>query len=159
MTQKRVVDITLAIIICILLSPLIGGFILVCFPEKEQKPQPAKQRIPAPVKQPLVTKPVTVKVAATKKPFVWNKKLLRTLLISVVIILLVMVFTNPGYVSFKEYTPDRTTKKHYALRKRIHNYLLFSVYEITYFDLDEYGENFVPTSKKYFCFFQNFYEK
>lgn len=71
-----------------------------------------------------------------------------------------LMFLNPGYSKFTEYTPDVKTKSHYSLRKKVSNYIVFSVYEISTFDFDSDDEVFKLTSRQqYYGFGQNFYKK
>lgn len=176
--KKRKVDVLLGTLLCVFLSPLIGGFILVSYPEKLKGAESIKSKI-----QPKqVVLDSATKIASTQDQVIQNKPaatppgnlatkqkqpsksahrkkgvIIISFLVGIFLILSIMM--NPDYNSFKEFTPDHTTKRHYALRTRLHNYLIFSVYEIAYFDVEEGEDEFRKSSKRYIGFMKNFYEK
>lgn len=168
--RKRKVDVDLGTVICIILTPLIGGFILVCLPERDRnlgsvtKSKPEDKPLPSPSAKhcpqfiaKTKTQPINPKKAI--KPFVWNKGILKIISMILLGVLVIMILMNPGYDSFKEYTPARSTTKHHALRKRLNNFLIFSLYEVNYTDWDEYSEDYKSSSKRYLGILKNFYEK
>lgn len=85
--------------------------------------------------------------------------IIRSLALIVIACLFIFILTNPTYSKFKEFTPDFSNREHYVLRTRIHNYLIFSVYEksIVRYDDENYSQSFI-SSEKYLGIFLNFYK-
>lgn len=94
--------------------------------------------------------------------FTWNKKTQKYILILLSVILFICALANPSYERFKEFTPYRATTKHYALRQRLHNYIIYSTYVVKYTDIikdDEGIESTQQDSAKFIGILQNFYAK
>ena len=158
--KRKIGDVFLATLLCVFLTPLLGGLILVWFPLRKQEPKPEiKKILPTPkVLPPLNKKP--------KYNFTWrprikiSKQLIRVCLIAFVSLIALLMLTNPSYKDFEEFTPKHVTKREYALRTRVHNYLVYSVYEITSYKMGEYdnpGEYSETYTNRYIGFFMNFY--
>ena len=160
--KKRSFDLFWGTVICVFLSPFIGGIILSFFKEKAIQPKTEPKKIyQAPTSKPAATSNPVAKPAKPLIPkinFSFNKNILKYMIGILTVFLVIMIMGNPSYNKFKEFTPDVTTKKHYALRKRVTNYLIYSVYEIQRFDLDDYDE-FQSTTQRYIGFMMNFYVK
>ena len=91
--------------------------------------------------------------------------------IIVLLVALLFILGNPGYDSFNKYTSDINfeynyeafTVFHHVIRKRVYNFLIFSIYESSvqqYANSCEYLSNrdFIPTNRiRYIGIFYNFF--
>ena len=167
--KRRNIDLLLSTILCVLVSPFIGGFILVQFPAKPRKDS-LKENVPQRNSANRINKKVNWKKRLHAiKTFVsdlynkhWDKIGARAFTKSVILIfsfcIVILILTNPTYSKFKEFTPDYSNREHFVLRTRIHNYLIYSVYEksIVQYDDENYSRN-ILSSERYIGIFLNFY--
>lgn len=173
-SKRRKVDVILGTLVCIVLSPLIGGFILILFPPKlDKEPEEVEEEFIHKPTRPFIDDPKSITYSSAEinfseqnksRPitnpnfnFRFSKKFFLRVSLIIFPLFIVIIILNPGYESFKEFTPSMKTKTHYVLRKRVNNYLLYSVYEITSYDYNDYHEQFIPTTTRYMGFLMNFY--
>ncbi|MBS1744002.1 MAG: hypothetical protein JST81_13295 [Bacteroidetes bacterium] len=169
--KRRNIDLLLSTILCVLVSPFIGGFILVQFPAKPRKDS-LKENMPQRNSTARINKRVNWKkrlhdlktLVYNLYDKLWDKNGTRAFTKSVILILsfciITLILTNPTYSKFKEFTPDYSNREHFVLRTRIHNYLIYSVYEksIVQYDEENYSQSLI-SSQQYIGILLNFYIK
>ena len=161
--KKTKVDAGLAVILCLILSPVIAGIVLGFFPAREVKitPEPEKkgavmqlsQPIPAPVPK-TPRKPIKFRLPLWIKKMAW-RSILRTIMILAIIVVIFLFLTNPSYEAFQQFVPATKTAREHAEWRRIHNYGIYSIYEKDNYEIGDEGFSLV-SSQRYVGFLLNF---
>jgi hypothetical protein len=86
-------------------------------------------------------------------------KILKLFSITLLCVVVIMILLNPSYDSFQEFATDYKNKTRVIVDSRVHNYLIFSVYEKKILNFEDDPDNpKVEDDKRYVGIFLNFFD-